>query len=176
MKLSIVAALSENRVIGRGDEIPWRLRDEQQAVKKLTMGHCLIMGRKTWDSIGRPLPGRTSIVVTQNPHFSVDPDLGASEAGDSRERVVVVRDFDSALAAARERGDSEAFVFGGEAIYALALPRADRLYLTRVHAQVEGDTFFPDFDEGAWKLTAEEHHEADARNDHAFTVQRYERA
>jgi len=165
VKLSIVAALSENRVIGRGAEIPWRLRDEQQAVKKLTMGHCLVMGRKTWDSIGRPLPGRTSIVITRDPSFAVD-----------FEEVVVVRDFDAAVAAARESGDDEAFVFGGAAIYGLALPRADVLYLTRVHATIEGDTFFPEFDEAAWKLVGEERHEADARNEHAFTIQRYERA
>jgi dihydrofolate reductase len=165
VKLSIVAAVSENGVIGRGEEIPWRLRDEQQALKKLTTGHCLIMGRKTWESIGRPLPGRTSIVITRDPRFSADFD-----------EVVVVRDFDSAVGAARERGDDETFVFGGEAIYALALPRADLLYITRVHAKVEGDAFFPAFDEAAWKLVAEEHHEADARNEHAFTAQRYERA
>ena len=116
MLISIVAAMSENRVIGRGAEIPWRLPDEQRAVRQLTMGHCLIMGRKTWEAIGRALPGRTSIVVSRNPNFGVD-----------LESVFVANDFDAAIAIAREQGDDEAFVFGGEAIYGLALPKADRL-------------------------------------------------
>ena len=164
MKLSIVAAMSENRVIGKGAAIPWRLRDEQLSVRDLTMGHCLIMGRRTWDSIGRALPGRTSIVVTRNRALSVDA-----------EGVVVVPDFDAAVQAARTLGDDEAFAFGGEAIYALALPIANALHLTRVHATVDGDAFFPDFDESAWRLVGESHHEADERNDHAFTIQHYER-
>jgi dihydrofolate reductase len=165
VKLSIVVAASENLVIGRGARIPWRLRDEQLALRELTMGHCLIMGRKTWDSIGRPLPGRTSIVITRDRSFSA----GA-------EGVVIVHDFDAALAAARDLGDDEAFVFGGEAIYTLALPRADSLHLTRVHTSLEGDAFFPEIDEASWKLVNEVRHEADERNEHAFTIQRYERA
>jgi len=163
--VSIVAAMSENRVIGRGGEIPWRLRDEQRAVRELTMGHCLIMGRKTWESVGRALPGRTSIVVTRNPNFSL-----------AIENVFVANDFDAALQIARERGDDEAFVFGGEAVYALALPRADRLYLTTVHVETPGDAFFPAFDASAWRLTDQSRHEADERNEHAYTVTRYERA
>ena len=164
MKLSIVVAMSENRVIGRRSAIPWRLRDDQRAVKQLTMGHCLIMGRKTWDSIGRALPGRTSIVITRDGAFRVHS-----------KDVVVVHDFDAAVAAANARGDDEAFVFGGEAIYALALPRADRLYLTRVHAQVEGDVFFPELDGRGWKLVEAIHHEADEHNEHPFTRERWER-
>lgn len=157
--------MSENRVIGRGPDIPWRLPDEQTAVRRLTMGHCLIMGRKTWQAIGRPLPGRTSIVVTRDRDF---------EAG--FDEVIVVHDFEAAVEAARAKGDDEAFVFGGEAIYAAALPRADCLYLTRVHATVEGDAHFPDFDPAEWKLRDEAHHPPDDRNQHAFTTQRYERA
>jgi dihydrofolate reductase len=164
MKLSIVAAMSENRVIGRGAEIPWRLPAEQKLVRELTMGHCLIMGRKTWNTIGRALPGRTSIVMTRNDAFTVDLD-----------GVFVVPDFDAALALARERGDDEAFVFGGEDIYAQALEHADTLYLTTVHAQVDGDAFFPRFDEAGWKLASETRYEADERNEHAFTIRRYER-
>ncbi len=156
--------MSENRVIGRGGEIPWRLRDEQRALRELTMGHCLIMGRKTWDTIDRALPGRTSIVVTRNPSFSVDQ-------GD----VFVANDFDGAITIAREQGHDEAFVFGGEAIYALGLAKADRLYLTTVHAEVEGDAFFPTFDASAWKLVEETHHVADDRNEYAYTLARYER-
>jgi dihydrofolate reductase len=122
------------------------------------------MGRKTYESIGRPLPERTSIVITRDPDYAAAPG------------VIVVPDFEAAVAAARERGEREAFVFGGEAIYALALPRADRLYLTRVHARVEGDAFFPALDEGRWKLVHEEHHAADERHLHAFTFQTFDRA
>ena len=165
MKLSLVAAVSENGVIGSGGAIPWKLRDEQQALKALTVGHCLIMGRKTWESIGRPLPERTSIVITRQPGYAV--------AFDS---VIVVSSFDAALAAAAEQDDDEAFVFGGEAIYELALPHADRLYLTCVHAELEGDAFFPDFDESDWRLVSESRHEADSRNEHPFTIRCYERA
>lgn len=156
--------MSDNRVIGRGAEIPWRIRDDQKALRDLTMGHCLIMGRKTWDTIRRPLPGRTSIVMTRDPEFSVEA-----------EDVIVVHDFEGALEAARARGETEAFVFGGEAVYALALPHAETLHLTRVHARIEGDAFFPHFDEAAWKLVEEQRHEADERNEYAWTAQRYER-
>ena len=165
MKLSIVAAMSENRVIGRGDEIPWRLRDDQKAVRALTMGHCLVMGRKTWDTIRRPLPGRRSIVVTRNEAF---------ESG--FDEVPVAHGFDEALEIARAAGEEEVFAFGGEAIYALALERADVLHLTTVHAEVEGDARFPSFDPADWELVSETRHEADERNEHAFTTRVYQRA
>ena len=164
MKLSVVAAVSENRVIGRAGGIPWRLRDEQQAVKSLTTGHCLVMGRKTWESIGRPLPGRTSIVVTRQRGYTVP-----------FESVRVVGEFDAALAAAEALGCEQVFVFGGAALYELALPRADSLYLTRVHAEIEGDVLFPEFDESAWRVVSETRHEPDSRNEHPFTIQHYER-
>lgn len=160
-----MAAISENRVIGRGAEIPWKLRDEQQALKKLTMGHCLIMGRRTWESIGRPLPGRTSIVVTRQSDY---------QTGHGDE-VVVVGSLEEAVVAAEHIGDDEAFVFGGAGLYEEALARADHLYLTRVHAEIEGDVYFPEFDEAQWRITNETSHEADARNEHAFTMRRYER-
>jgi dihydrofolate reductase len=159
MKLSVLAALSENRVIGHAGELPWRLPDELAYVKRITMGHTLVMGRRTYESIGRPLPGRTSIVISGNPKYAPHPD------------VVVVQSLDAALASARECGESEVFVFGGEAVYALALPRAERLYLTRVHAEVEGDAFFPEIDEAAWTLREQEHHPADERHAFAFTFQ-----
>lgn len=165
MKLSLVAAVAENGVIGRGADIPWRLRDEQQALKALTMGHCLIMGRKTWESIGRPLPGRTSIVVTRQKDYATGHD-----------GVVVVASLDAAVAAAEDTGDEEAFVFGGAALYEEAFARADRLYLTRVHAEIDGDVHFPAFDPADWRVTAETRHAADERNEYAFTTRCYERA
>ena len=162
MKLSVLAAMGENRVIGRRGELPWRLPAEMKRLKQLTTGHCLLMGRKTWESIGRPLPKRTSIVITRNTRYEAP---GA----------VVVSDLDEAIATARERGEVEAFVFGGAEIYSLALPLADRLYLTRVHASPPGDVSFPTFDESEWELVAQTEHAADERHAHAFTFLEYER-
>lgn len=164
MKLSILVALSENGVIGREGDLPWRLPDELQFVKRTTMGHTLLMGRKTYESIGRPLPGRTSIVVSRNPDYAPHPD------------VIVVESFDQAIETAEARGETEAFVFGGESIYAEALPRADRLYLTRVHATIEGDAFFPRFDPTQWKLISDTPHPQDERHAYAFSLQTYDRA
>ena len=125
MKLSVLAALGDNRVIGREGSLPWRLPDELKRLKALTTGHCLIMGRKTWESIGRPLPGRTSIVITRDPGYAAP---GA----------VVVSDFAAALAAAHEQGDHEAFVFGGAEIYRLALAQADTLKQHSLDARWRG--------------------------------------
>lgn len=162
MKVSLIAAVSENGVIGHEGGMPWHLPDDFRFFKRKTTGHCLIMGRKTLDSIGGVLPGRTSIVMTR-------------DASWQRDGVLTAGDLDSALALARERGDDEAFIGGGEAIYRLALPHADRIYLTRVHAELEGDVRFPDFDTAEWKLVDEDAHEADDRHAHAFTIQTWER-
>ena len=163
MKVSILVALSENGVIGVGGGLPWRLPDELQYLKRTTMGHTLLMGRKTYESIGKPLPGRTSIVVSHNPSYQPNPE------------VIVVGDLESGLDAAAERGETEVFVFGGESIYAEALSRADRLYLTRVHVELEGDAHFPSFDLADWKRISEESHPKDERHAHAFTYQIFER-
>lgn len=168
MILCMIAAMSENRVIGRDGSIPWRLRDEQQAVKKLTMGHCLLMGRKTWESFGRPLPGRTSIVITRNTDYEIAPEHASC--------VVLVPSLPAAIDEAKRRGDDLPFVFGGAGLYAEALAYADRLHLTRVHAEIEGDQLFPEFDESAWRLVDESHYAADERNEYAYTMQVFERS
>ncbi len=163
MKVSLVAAIAENAAIGLRGNLPWRLPADQRHFKELTAGHCLLMGRKTFDSIGRrPLPGRTNIVISRDGNFLA-------------EGVVVARDLDAALDVARAQGEEEAFVAGGTEIYALTLPLADCLYLTRVHAKVEADSFFPPYDEREWKLVRETHHEADDRNEYAFTIQEWRR-
>ncbi len=163
MKLSIFVALSENSVIGREGGLPWRLPDELQYLKRITMGHTLLMGRKTYASIGKPLPGRTSIVVSRNPDYQPHPD------------VIVVGSLEGGIAAAAKRGETELFAFGGESIYAEALPKADRLYLTRVHVELAGDAYFPAFNPKDWKQVGEEPHPADARHAHAFTHQIFDR-
>lgn len=163
MILSCIAAMSENRVIGVDGRLPWRLPSDLAYFKRVTMGHPIVMGRGTWESIGsRPLPGRTCIVVTSRRGYAVPPG------------VLVASSLDEALA--RTAGEKEVFVVGGGVLFAEAVPRADRIYLTVVHARVEGDTSFPRLDGKAWKLVHEDPRPADERNAHAHTFRVYERA
>lgn len=162
MTLSIIVAVAENGVIGRGNELPWRLSDDLRRFKRLTMGHAVIMGRKTWESIARPLPGRRMIVVTRQPDYVA--------AG-----VELAPNLPAACGLASARAEEEAFIIGGAEIYRQALPLADRLYLTRIHATVEGDKFFPDYDANEWRLVSAEHAPADDKNEHATTFEIYER-
>lgn len=156
MTLSIIVALADDGVIGRDNALPWHLPADLRRFKRLTMGHHLIMGRKTFESVGRALPGRTSIVLSRS-----RPELP--------EGVLRVGSLQEALDIAARAGDDEPFVAGGAEIYRLALPRADRLYVTRVHARVEGDARFPELDESAWRLVEREVHHPDERHAHAFT-------
>lgn len=149
-RVAIIAALDRNGVIGRGSRLPWHLPDDLRHFKRLTLGRPIIMGRRTWESLPGALPDRTHIVVTRDPAYRAD---GA----------VVVHSLDAALAAA---GGDEALVVGGSDLYALALPRATRLYLTLVDAEVDGDVFFPAIDRTRWREVAREPHGADER--HAF--------
>lgn len=160
MIVSLVAAMSENRVIGRDGGLPWHLPKDLQYFKKLTVDHTVIMGRKTFDEVKRPLDNRRNVVITRNADFKPHG-------------VTVVPTLQEALALGAT--EPEVFVIGGGEIFRLALPRADRLYLTVVHATVEGDTFFPAFDSAAWALDEEARHEADAKHAYAFTFRRYSR-
>ena len=164
MKLSMIAALDTNNVIGRDNRVPWSIRTDLRRFKSLTMGHHVIMGRKTYESMNRPLPGRTNVVITRRDDWSA-------------EGVTVVHTLEDALRLAANAGDDEAFIIGGAEIYALAIHRADRMYLTRVHTEVEGDTWFPEFDDvSEWKLVDAEHCDADDKNEHPFSFLTYERA
>ena len=162
MKLTLIWAMAKNRVIGKDGGLPWHLPDDLRHFKETTRGHAVIIGRKTFESVGKPLPGRTNIVVTRNPEYRVD---GA----------IVVHDFDAALAAV-PAGEHEAFCVGGADLYRLALPRADRLVVTVVDAEPEGGVRFPELDLADWKLASEAEHGADSRHAHAFTIRTYERA
>lgn len=166
-RLTIVVAASENGVIGRDGQLPWRLSADLARFKRLTTGHCLIMGRKTYESIGRPLPGRVSIVLTR------DADWRPADDG-----VLVVNSLEAAIDAV-DRADGvsrdEAFVIGGGEVYRLALPHADCVQLTRVHAEVAGDASFPELAPDEWRRTAAEHHDADEKNDHPFSAEVWER-
>ncbi len=163
MRLTIIVATGRDRVIGLDNGLPWKLPADLRRFKRLTMGHHLLMGRKTFESIGRPLPGRTSVVITRNRRYR------------AAEGVHVVHTLDEAVALAERAGEDEAFVIGGAEIYALALPRADRLLLTRVHAHFDGDTWFPVLDESVWALADIEEHDPDQRNPHAYAFMRYDR-
>jgi dihydrofolate reductase len=137
MIVSIIVAMDEQRGIGHHGSLPWRLSTDQRRFKAITMGHHLVMGRKTYESIGRPLPGRIMIVVTRNPAYR--------PAG-----CLVVGSVERGLHLAEQQGETEVFVIGGGEVYAKALPLAQRIYLTTVHATVPADVFFPPLDEKAW--------------------------
>ena len=162
-RLSLIVAASENDVIGRDGDLPWHLPKDLRRFKRLTTGHPIIMGRKTHESIGRPLPNRRSIVLSRDPEYRADG-------------VEVAPSLDKALALAKsgEPAD-EIFVIGGYEVFRRAMPRADRLYLTRVHAEVDGDVLFPDFDPERWTLVEDVRHESDAKHAHAFSFQTYDR-
>jgi dihydrofolate reductase len=169
MRLSIIVAMDRNRVIGRGGTLPWRLSADLKRFKALTMGHHLIMGRKTYDSIGRTLPGRTSIVISRDQETlarRVSEGIAAVRDGD----LIFTNSLESAVSLAAP--DPEVFIIGGAQIYELALPRANRLYVTHVEAEVEGDTFFPTYDPAEWQRVEETHHAADTRNEfpHRFCI------
>lgn len=154
MSLSIIVAMTPDRVIGREGRLPWRLSGDLQRFKRLTMGHHLIMGRKTFDSIGRLLPGRETIIVSRQPQLVI---AGAQ----------VVSSVPAAIAAVRD--DREVFVVGGEQVYRETLGLASRIYLTVVHAQISGDAYFPAIDESQWRVIEEQQAEPDGRNEHATT-------
>ncbi len=154
--------MAENGVIGRGGQLPWHLSADLKRFKRLTLGHTIVMGRKTWESIARPLAGRRMVVITRQSGYLADG-------------VEVAVNLEDALAIARAAGDDEAFVIGGAEIYRLALPRADRLYMTLVLAEVEGDTKFPEVDWETWARIETEQVDADADNEYPSLFYVFER-
>jgi len=161
-RISLIAAMGSNRAIGLDNGLPWILPTDLRRFKALTMGHVLVMGRKTYDSVGEPLPGRTTIVVTRQPDYAPPGVLVAHSVEEALERAV------------REE-PTEIFVAGGEEIFRQTLDRADRLQLTWIEKDFPGDTFFPEFDESAWLLTEREDHEATAKDPFAFSFRVYDR-
>jgi dihydrofolate reductase len=160
--ISLIVAMDRKRGIGKAGKLPWHLSSDLKRFRELTMGHHVIVGRKTYESIGKPLPGRQMIVVTRNSHFTPE---GCLVGGSVTEAIEL----------ARSRGESEVFVIGGAEIYTQALDRADRIYLTQVHAEVDADTFFPELEASAWTETDSAHHPADDRNQYSFTFKLLER-
>jgi dihydrofolate reductase len=160
MTLSLIVAVAENGVIGARGDLPWRLSADLRRFRQLTMGHHVIMGRKTFESIRRPLPGRTLIVITRQPNY----DAGGA---------LIAANLEEALRLANN--DDEPFIIGGAEVFRLALPRADRIYQTVVHERPEGDTFFPAWSEAEWRLVAEEHGRADEKNSVDYAFRTWER-
>lgn len=155
MKISIITAMDENRLIGKANGLPWHLPADLQFFKKVTLGKPIVMGRKTFESIGRPLPGRQNIVVSRNPDYIA-------------EGCDVVASLDAAIEAA---GDAEELmIIGGANLYQQTLAEADTLYLTKVHGAFDGDAWFPEIDETQWQQTWREDHTADEKNtvDYSF--------
>jgi dihydrofolate reductase len=158
--ITLIVAVSDNGVIGRENALPWHLPEDLKRFKRLTMGKPMIMGRKTFESIGKPLPGRLNIVVTRDTNYR-------------REGVSVVHGVDEAIAAAA--GAPELMVIGGSELFRQFLPRAGRVHLTRVHAQVEGDVTWPPLDTRSWEVVEKEQHAADERHAWPMTFEVWEK-
>ncbi len=154
MKISIIVAAAENGVIGKGNELPWRLSEDLKHFKKTTLGKPVVMGRKTYESVGRPLPGRRNIIITRDTAYSAE---GCEVAHSLAEAIAKAGDVE------------EVMILGGGQIYGEALPVVNRMYLTRVNARPEGDAFFPHLNESEWKEVNRREHPADEKNDHACT-------
>ena len=156
MIISIIVAMDENRGIGFENRIPWHLPTDLARFKKLTMGHHLLVGRKTYESIGSALPGRQMIILTRNPEFTAQD-------------CIMAETLDEALILAEKRGEKEVFIIGGAEVYREALHRADHLYLTVVHTSAEADVYFPEIDGSNWSQICEQDITADEKNSLATT-------
>jgi dihydrofolate reductase len=158
--VTLVVAVADSGVIGRDNALPWHLPEDLKRFKRLTLGKPIVMGRKTFESIGKPLPGRQNIVVTRDANYQ-------------REGVTVAHDVDAALRAA---GDApEIMVIGGAELFRLCLPRASRVHLTRVHGDIAGDVLWPGLDNREWQVIESERHDADERHAYAMTFELWEK-
>ena len=159
MIISLIAAMDENRLIGSENGLPWHLPADFKHFKEVTMGKPVLMGRKTFESIGRPLPGRKNIVI--------------SRSGFSAEGIVVVDSVDAAINEVKDQ--EEIMIIGGASFYEQMIDRADQMYLTFVNARCEGDAWFPEFNEAEWNLVSDEFVEADDKNNFSFNIKNYTR-
>ncbi|MBW3806351.1 type 3 dihydrofolate reductase [Aeromonas jandaei] len=155
MKISMIAAMAHDRVIGKDNQMPWHMPADLAHFKRVTLGKPVLMGRKTFESIGRPLPGRRNLVISRNPGYQADG-------------IEVVGSVEAALALLADNEVAEVMVIGGGHLYAELLPKADCLYLTRIELEVEGDTRFPAFADEQWQCVEREVHQADEKNPHPY--------
>ncbi|MFO8086417.1 MAG: type 3 dihydrofolate reductase [Bacteroidales bacterium] len=161
--LSLIVAVAQDNVIGKDNTMPWHLPADLKHFKSITYGHPVIMGRKTFESIGKPLPGRKNIVLSTGKAIAA-----------KHQDIILVHSMADALKECREA--EEVFVIGGNSIYQLALPLAERIYLTRIDAQFPGDTFFPELNKNRWVVVEEEKHQADDKNPYDYIFQTLEKA
>jgi dihydrofolate reductase len=162
MIVSFVVAADENNLIGKDNQLPWHLPADLKYFKNLTTGHCIVMGRKTFDSLGRLLPNRTHVVITRQENYQP-------------EGVIVVSSIEDAINSCAAKGEEEIFIIGGAEIFKQALSKADRLYLTRIHHSFEGDTWLPEFNPDQWKEKAKIDHLPDEKNAYAYSFITYEK-
>jgi dihydrofolate reductase len=162
MKVSIIVAVAENGVIGSDNQLIWHLSDDLKNFKRITGGHFIIMGRNTFESIGKPLPGRTNIILSRNNAFKA-------------EGCVVLSSLEKALIYSRKANQDEVFIIGGEQVYREAIEQADKLYLTQVHASPDGDAFFPAIDFTEWLEVAHISIDKNEKNDYDFEIIELER-
>ena len=167
LRLAMMAAKAANNVIGRDNKLPWYLPNDLKYFKRVTLGKPIIMGRNTWESLKRPLPGRTNIVISRQEGYRAEGAKRVSTLDEALELAENVALID---------GRDEVVVIGGAQIYELALPRADRLYLTEVHAEVHGDTFFPEIEAGQWREVARDDFRAEEPNPYDYSFVVYDRA
>lgn len=164
MKITIIVAKAKNEVIGKDNQLVWKLSGDLQHFKKTTIGHHLIMGRKTFESMGEPLTGRISIVITRNKEYRIPPPHH------------VAHSLEEAIQLARSEKLPQVFVLGGAEIFKLALPITDEMIVTEVEAAPEGDTFFPPVDYSLWEKTVREHHVSDEKNQYDYSIVTYKRS
>ncbi|MFK7808130.1 MAG: dihydrofolate reductase [Saprospiraceae bacterium] len=162
MTVSAIVATAKNNVIGINNGIPWYLPADLKYFKRTTLNHHIIMGRKSYESIGRPLPKRTNVIVTRDPFYAAS-------------NCLITHSVEEALKLALDNNEDEAFIIGGGEIYKLAMPFVNRLYLTEVDLEVEGAVYFPEIDLSEWELISEESHEPDEKNEMAYTFKVLER-
>ncbi|HEY2721885.1 MAG TPA: dihydrofolate reductase [Chitinophagaceae bacterium] len=162
MTISFIVAASENNVIGKDNQLPWHLPKDMKYFKNITWGMPVIMGRKSFEALGKPLNGRKNFVITRNKDWKA-------------EGVQAVQTIDNAIALATQTDTKEILITGGGEIFKAALPKANRIYLTRVHGNFEGDAFFPTLDTNEWKLTSNHDHDPDEKNHYALSFQVWER-
>lgn len=156
MRISFIVAKAENNVIGINNTLPWHLKDDLQNFKKITMGHHILMGRKTFESIGKPLPGRMSLVISNTPQANLS-------------NVFWFNSIFRAIKQAERSGETELFIIGGEKIFKYALSLVDRIYLTEVKGDIKGDVYFPPLSLKNWKKVSEQEFSKNSDNDHDFT-------
>ncbi len=162
MMISQIVAVAENNVIGKDNDLIWRLPADLKYFKKTTSGHHILMGRKNYESIGKPLPNRTSVIITRNKDYKA-------------EGCIVVNSITEALEVAKANGETEAFIIGGGEIYKSSMDKTDKIYYTEVHESFDGDTFYPELDKGKWKEISRETHSKDEKNPYDYSFVVYEK-